>query len=134
VINPDSQALESDPGKIALGDAAKAAAAAENPNPQGPACSASLSAFQSALLFKNIFTAIVALLALLTVGALGFCLVRVIVESWEPANTLAAITAVVTGGGALYLGRERSKSQKILDGALGDVQRYCGAAVHDQLT
>ena len=134
MITPDATLLNVDPGQVALGNPQQAALAAQNPNPQGPACGASLSAFQSALFFKNLFTALVAVLATLTLGALAFCLVRVLVSSWEPATTLAAIAAVVTGGGAVYLGRERSRADKVLSSALSDVQKYCGETVHDKLT
>ncbi|HET9185123.1 MAG TPA: hypothetical protein VFN82_03180 [Solirubrobacterales bacterium] len=134
MIQADDPVLKTDPGAIALGDIGQAKQAAENPDPLGPACAASLSSFRSALFFKNIFTALVALLGLLTLGALAFCLVRILASSWEAANTLAAIAGVVTGGGALFLGRERSRSDKVLNGSLADVQRYCGEPLADKLS
>jgi hypothetical protein len=134
VIAADDPKLNPDPGKIALGDAGAAKAAAESPDPQGPACSASVSAFRSALVFKNIFTALVAILACLTLGALAFCIVEVIANSsWQATNTLAVIAGVVTGAGALFLRRERSKSDKILEQSLADVQKYCGTSLAAEL-
>ncbi len=134
MIAADDPKIAPDPGKIALGDNQAAAAAAQAPDPQGPACNASVAAFRSALVFKNIFTALVAILALLTLGALAFCIVEVISDSsWQATNTLAVIAGVVTGGGALFLKRERSKSDKILEQSLADVQKYCGTSLAGEL-
>jgi hypothetical protein len=130
MIKADAEVLKVDPAQIALGSESGAAAPSD---PEGPACAASLSAFRSNLFFKNIFTGLVAVLAAFTVGALAFCIIRVIVSSWEPATTLAAIAAVVTGGGALYLQKERSRADKVLKDSLTDVGRYCGTDLRDGL-
>lgn len=133
MIKADAEILKVDPAQIALGSEDGAAAAAATGNPEGPACAASLSSFRSNLFFKNIFAGLVAVLAAFTVGALGFCIVRVIVSSWEPATTLAAIAAIVTGGGALFLQKERSRAEKVLEDSLADVDKYCGTQVRQDL-
>lgn len=134
MVSPASELLNTDPGEIAFGDKAQAQAAANNPDADSPACQASLSSFRSALLFKNIFTGIVAVLAVLTLAALGFCLYKAFNTSWESATTFAAITGVVTGGGAIFLQNEKSKAQKVLENALADVKTYCGSGISQELS
>ena len=131
MVSLDSNLLRVDPAQIALGNEAGGPQA---PDAESPACAASLSAFQSALVFKNIFTSIMAILATLTLGVLAFCLIHAVASSWDATNTLAAIAAVVTGGGAVFLGNEKSKAEKVLNEALSDVQKYCGTELHNKLT
>jgi len=133
MVSPALELLNTDPGQIALGDKARAEAAAHNPDADSAACQAALSSFRSALLFKNVFAGIVAVLAVLTVVALGFCLYKAFNTSWESATTFAAITGAVTGGGAIFLQTEKSKAQKVLENSLADVKTYCGSGVSQKL-
>jgi len=133
MVASDAEILEADPAKIALGTASPAEITEAKDDPEGPACQASLAAFQSALVFRNIFTAIVAVLAALTLIALAYCIFRVLDDKWDATGTLSAIGGVVTGTAAVYLGRERSKSINVLRKALEDVGTYCGKPVADEV-
>jgi hypothetical protein len=132
MINADADVLKVDPAKIALGESYTATPAA--PEPQGPACAASLAAFRSSLFFRNLFTALVAVLALMTLVVLGYCVYRVATSDWDASNTFAALGGAVTGVGAVLLQRERSKAIKVLDESLSNVGKYCGEPVHNELT
>jgi hypothetical protein len=134
MIETDSNLLQVDPAKIALGVSSTRKAAAEGPDPEGAACASSLSVFRSALFFSNLFTGIVAVLAAVTLGAIVFIIVEVLVNSsWSATNTLAAIAAAVTGGGAAYLRQEQKRASKVLKESLADVKTYCGAPVSEKL-
>jgi len=133
MVDFDTTVLQVDPGKIALGNTADDVLAQATDDPTGPACAASLSAFQSALVFRNIFTAIVAVLAFVTLIAISYCIFRLFDSSWDPTTTFAAIGAAASSGGALFLRRERSKSIKVLDEALANVGKYCGEPVKQKL-
>jgi hypothetical protein len=131
----DSDALKVDPGVIAFGEIASSAVVQNAVgDAEGPACQASLSAFRSALTFRNIFTALVAVLAFVTLVSIVFCLVRILASEWDATNTFAAIGAAVTGAGAVFLGKERTKSINVLNDALANVDKYCGAPVKQKLS
>jgi hypothetical protein len=134
MVDIDAATLRTDPGKIALGDVPDAVLAEAEGQPNGPACQASLSAFRSALVFRNIFTALVAVLAVLTLIALSYCLYLAFDKSFDVTGTVAAIGGIVTGAGALFLRTERNKAIKNLDDALGNVSKYCGEPVKQELT
>ena len=135
MVDIDSAALKSDPGVIALGEVASSPALQNAVgDAEGPACQASLSAFRSALAFRNIFTALVAVLAFVTLVAIVFCLIRILASEWDATNTFAAIGAAVTGSGALYLKKEQTKSVNVLNDALGNVGKYCGEPVKQKLS
>ncbi|MBA3432105.1 MAG: hypothetical protein H0U16_11585 [Actinobacteria bacterium] len=130
----DSEVLRTDPGVIGLGNSSEQALAEARNSPEGPACQASLSAFRVALTFKTIFTAVMAVLAIVALGAVVFVLARTLWDStWDATNSLAAITAAVTGSGAVFLETLRRKQQKVLDDAMDDVGAYCGPGIQEQL-
>src|SRR5262245_20844646 len=130
MVSVDSPLLKADPGMIALGEASPEALQAAAGNPEGPACNASLAVFRSALFFRNLFAALVAVFSAVTLGALIFVVVRIVGDDgWNATNTLAAIGLVVGGGGAAYLGNQLTKAIKVLREALADVDKYCGGEV-----
>ena len=134
MIDADSEALRFDPGKIALGDTGPAVLEQAMNQPEGAACQASLSAFRSALFFKNLFTGLVACLAGITLVALSYCVFRVVMTPpWDTTNTFAVIGAAVTGAGGAYLGTQRTKANNVLTTALGDVGKYCGTPKEQEI-
>jgi hypothetical protein len=133
MVSIDADVLRTDPGVIALGDASPAALENAANDPNGPACQASLSAFQSALVWKNIYTAAVAVLVGITVIAVAYCVYKLLDTGWDPTSTFTALAGAVTGGGAGFVGRQRNKADKLLRQALEDVGTYCGMPVREQL-
>jgi len=130
----DSEVLRTDPGVIALGSSSETVLADARNKPEGPACHASLSAFRTALTFKTIFTALMVLLALVALGAVVFILIRSLADgSWDATNSLAAVSAAVTGAGAVFLEKLRSQQQTVLDDALKNVGTYCGTNIQREL-
>jgi hypothetical protein len=130
----DPLSIRVDPAQIAYGNDKQAIEAAkQQPNAQGPACAASLESFRSALLFKNVFTILVAILGAVAVVAIGFSVIAALISSWDPANTFAAITGGITGAGALFVQKHKSSSEKLLRDALKDVGTYCGTEKRDEL-
>ena len=131
----DVNALKTDPGVIALGgDSAAIQEARGDPNPSGPACQAALAQFRTALTFKTIFTSVMAILAVVALGAIVFVLVRALGDpQWDATSALAVVTAAVTSAGAAFLGRQRKKAQAVLNDAMDDVGTYCGTGVQQQL-
>jgi len=129
----DAQVLQTDPAVIALGTSEEPTLESARNNPNGPACEAARSAFRNALIFKTVFTAFVAALSAITLLALGWVVYKVIADAFDATGTLAAIAAVVSGGGALYLGRQRAKDQTVLDATLAKVGEYCGGDLRDEL-
>jgi hypothetical protein len=137
MVEADSKLLRVDPARFDGGTAMAGVAGGgggDGDGDGGPACAASLSAFRWALLFKNVFTFLVVILAMVAVVALGFAVIAATVSSWEPTNTFAALTGAVTGAGSLFVLKQKSQSDKILKEALKDVGDYCGADKKAQLT
>jgi hypothetical protein len=128
----DDQALRADPAKIVAGGVAGGLERTTGPGPDSPACHAALATFRPALMFRYIFTAFVAVLGAMTTVALVYSLWRIL-EGWNAAATLTAISAVITGGAAVTLGKKMMESIAVLRQALEDVSTYCGADVTDRL-
>src|SRR6186997_930079 len=106
----DPTSIRVDPAQIAFGNDKQAVQEAKaEPSEGSPACAASLESFRSALIFKNIFTIFVAILGAVAVVAIGFSVIAALVGSWNPANTFAALTGGITGAGALWVQRHKSK-------------------------
>lgn len=127
----DDAALETDPGRMfpPQPGGAEAAAAAD---PNAPACHAALSAFRVAIMFRVIFTAMVAVLGGLTLIALGYVLYRVL-DGWDATATLTALGGAVTGVAAGVLNKNMQRSINVQRKALEDVGSYCGVAKKEQM-
>ena len=110
MIRFDDQALRVDP-----------------PSRGGEACAAATSAFQVALMFRVLFSALVFVVGLASTLALVYAIVKL-------AKDGADISAIVTGvGGVLggiatgFLVRRMQESIRVQRQALEDVKTYCGA-------
>jgi hypothetical protein len=126
VVAFDADALAANPAAIA---------GSEQPSTEdtrSPACEAAVSAFRTALMFRQIFTAVVALLAVATVLLLIWFLWR-IGEGFDTGTGIALAGTLVTGTASGFLGKRMLESIRVQNRALADVQRYCPAALHEQL-
>jgi hypothetical protein len=128
VVAFDEAALHADPG--AMFPSAGAEAAGGDPN--APACHAALSAFRVAVMFRIIFTGIVAVLAGLTLIALGYVIYRIL-EGWDATATVTALGGAVTGAAAGFLNKNMQRSINVQTQALADVGTYCGVETRQQL-
>ena len=126
----DDPALDADPGAMFAPAGGMEAAAADA---NAPACLAALSAFRVAVMFRVIFTAMVAVLGGLTLIALGYVLYRIL-EGWDATATLTALGGAVTGVAAGVLNKNMQRSINVQRKALADVGTYCGMPKKDQLT
>lgn len=130
MVKFDADALDADPGTMFP---PPPGAEAAGPDESGPACHAALSAFRVALMFRIAFTSIVAVLALLTLVALGYVIYRIL-DGWDATATVSAIGGAVTGAAAGFLTRNMRASITVQGKALEDVGTYCGMPKKQQLT
>lgn len=105
--------------------------------PQGaeeppPACQAAVALFRTASMFRTIFTAAVALLAIATVLLLVWCLWR-ISKSFDTGAAIAMVGTVVSGSASVFLSRKMMESIRVARQALADVHTYCPASITDEV-
>jgi hypothetical protein len=129
VVAFDEAVLHADPGAM-FPPPAGAEAAGGDPN--APACQAALSAFRIAVMFRIIFTGIVAVLAGLTLIALGYVIYRIL-QGWDATATVTALGGAVTGVAAGFLNKNMQRAINVQGQALADVDTYCGVATQQQL-
>lgn len=133
MVSFDTDILLTDPARIAFGTAEEKPVEGAADNPEGSACQASLMAFQSALVWRNVFTALTAVVGAVTAIAVAYCIYKLTVDGWDATGTLAAAGGAVTGTATVFLRGERSRAIKVLDASLDHVGTYCGAPVKQQL-
>jgi len=125
VVAFDADVLRVDPRAVA-------GQQSDDPEAPPPACQAAVALFRTASMFRTIFTAAVALLAIATVLLLIWCLWR-ISDQFDTGAAVAAAGTVVTGTAAGFLSKKMGESIRVARQALADVNKYCPASVQNEI-
>lgn len=131
----DAEVLRNDPARIALGGASESllAEAADAPQPESPACQAALAHQRTALMFQVLFTSLVLVVAVASAAALVYAIIRITKDGLELSAVVTGVSGVVGSGGTAFLAKRMSESIKVAQAALGDVGKYCGGEIEEQL-
>ena len=122
-----------DPGKIALGTDDPSALSAAEGNADGPACHAALAGYRTALMFRVLFTAIVFAVSLASATALIIAIAMIVKNGADVGNIVAGVSGVLGSAATLWLATKMNESIKVQRTALGDVGKYCGIPIQNQV-